>query len=373
MPRLSRAQQEARRQIAGLVGSKLHPGPLASQFLGALLKVVPADGGGLGGLDTVTLLVNRVLAVVPGTQSLAPGFWRNVYLSDPVPALLPPVLMRTGIPVVVLHRHLERSLGLPKHLLRAVSEVEEYRAFYAVQPQPGGSLRAGFAADGRWIAQLELTRRESTSPFRAGDVEFVRLVAPTVGRALRAAFDREHAAAFGAEEAGLEAPGVIVLGPGGREQLRTPAADVWLDLLRRSEAGDHRHLPGAVHGAVAGLRAGLGGAHNAAVRAWTPGGPLRVQAAPADDKGAVSIVLTPEQPPVLPELPAEWPLTQTERRVLERLVCGLSNRELAAELHVSVNTIQTHLAHAYEKLGVRSRSQLLARFFRESYWPTLHG
>ena len=74
--------------------------------------------------------------------------------------------MRTGIPVVVLHRHLERSLGLPKHLLQAVSEVEEYRAFYAVQPQPGGSLRAGFAAAGRWIAQLELTRRESNSPFR---------------------------------------------------------------------------------------------------------------------------------------------------------------------------------------------------------------
>jgi DNA-binding CsgD family transcriptional regulator len=55
--------------------------------------------------------------------------------------------------------------------------------------------------------------------------------------------------------------------------------------------------------------------------------------------------------------------------VLELLVRGLSNRELAAELHVSVNTIQTHLAHAYEKLGVQSRSQLLTRFFHEAYWP----
>ena len=90
MPRLSRAQQEASRQIAGLAGSALHPGQLASQLLGALLKAVPADGGGSGGLDTATLLVNRVLAVVPGTAALAPGFWRNVYLSDPVPAILLP-------------------------------------------------------------------------------------------------------------------------------------------------------------------------------------------------------------------------------------------------------------------------------------------
>ncbi len=88
------------------------------------------------------------------------------------------------------------------------------------------------------------------------------------------------------------------MAPGGREQLRTPAADMWLDLLRCSEAGSERHLPGAVYGAVAGLRAGMDGARHAAVRTWTSGGPLRVQAAPADDHGAVSIVLTPEQPSV---------------------------------------------------------------------------
>lgn len=130
-------------------------------------------------------------------------------------------------------------------------------------------------------------------------------------------------------------------------------------------------MPGAVYGAVAGLRAGFDGARHATVRAWTPRGPLRIQAAPADNNGAVSVVLTPEHPPVAPELPAAWPLTPAERRVLESLVRGFSNRELAMELHVSVNTIQTHLAHAYEKLGVQSRSQLLARFFHEAYSPTL--
>ena len=174
MPRLSRAQREAWQQIESLARSRLYPQQLASKLLEALLKSVPSDGGGLVGLDPTTLLHNRLLAAVPGSLSLVPGYYRNVYLRDPVPALLPPALMRARLPVVVLHRQLERSLGLPKPLVRAVSEVEENRAFYAIQPQPGGSLRAAFAADGQWIAQLELIRRHRTRPFRAGDVELRR-------------------------------------------------------------------------------------------------------------------------------------------------------------------------------------------------------
>lgn len=188
MPRLSHAQQEARQQIDSLAASGLHPQQLASKLLEALHRAVPSDGGGLVGLDPTTLLHNRLLAAVPSSPPLVSGYYRNVYLSDPVPELLPPALMRAGLPVVVVHRRLERSLGLPKALLRAVSEVEEYRAFYAVQPQPGGSLRAAFAADGQWIAQLELIRRDHNRPFRAGDVEFVRRMTPAIGHALRAAF-----------------------------------------------------------------------------------------------------------------------------------------------------------------------------------------
>jgi DNA-binding CsgD family transcriptional regulator len=279
--------------------------------------------------------------------------------------------MRAQLSVVVLHQQLERSLGLPPSLLWAVSEMEECRAFYTVHAQTGGSLRAAFAVDGQWIAQLELDRRGYARPFGAGDVEFVRLMAPTIGRTLRAAFDRERTAAIGIGDVGPDMSGVLVLAANGREQFRTPAADSWIDLLQQMEVGGGGYLPGAVSAAVAALRAGLDGARHATVRAWTPVGPLRVEAAAGDDRGAVSVVLTPERRPVPPELPAAWPMTQAERRVLELLVRGLSNREIATELHLSVNTIQTHLAHAYEKLGVQNRSQLLARFFHETYWPAL--
>jgi DNA-binding CsgD family transcriptional regulator len=372
MPRLSLAQREARQRIGQLAGSGMFPERLASELLAALHEAIPSDDGGLVGLDPTTLLHNRLLAVAPGSWPRIDNFYRSGYLRDPVAALLPPAQLRAGLPMLVLHRRLERSLGLPSSLLRAVSEVEEYRAFYADTVSAGGVLRAAFAEDGRWIAWLELIRRSAAQPFRRSDIEFLRLMATAIGQALRAAFDRERAAVSRVGDAGPDASGVLMIAANGREQFRTPAADMWLDLLRRSEAGSDRHLPGAVSVAVAALRTGLDGARHATVRALTPAGPLRVEAAPGDDRGAVSVVLTLERPPVSPELPPVWPMTQAERRVLELLVRGLSNREIAAELHVSVNTIQTHLAHAYEKLGVQSRSQLLARFFHETYWPALH-
>jgi DNA-binding CsgD family transcriptional regulator len=51
-------------------------------------------------------------------------------------------------------------------------------------------------------------------------------------------------------------------------------------------------------------------------------------------------------------------LTPTEQRVAELAAEGLSNKEIAARLVVSVHTVEVHLSHAYAKLGVRSRTQL---------------
>jgi DNA-binding CsgD family transcriptional regulator len=57
-------------------------------------------------------------------------------------------------------------------------------------------------------------------------------------------------------------------------------------------------------------------------------------------------------------------LTPTEQRVAELAAQGLSNKEIAQALFVTVNTVEAHLSHAYAKLGIRSRAQL-ARAFAE--------
>jgi len=51
-------------------------------------------------------------------------------------------------------------------------------------------------------------------------------------------------------------------------------------------------------------------------------------------------------------------LTASERRVVALAAEGLSNREIAERLFVTQRTVETHLGHAFAKLGVRRRDQL---------------
>lgn len=60
-----------------------------------------------------------------------------------------------------------------------------------------------------------------------------------------------------------------------------------------------------------------------------------------------------EAPQSGPEL-----LTPREAAVLDLLQGGRSNGEIAAELHVGVETVRTHARNIYRKLGVRSRRDL---------------
>ncbi|NUR76609.1 MAG: AAA family ATPase [Thermoleophilia bacterium] len=54
-------------------------------------------------------------------------------------------------------------------------------------------------------------------------------------------------------------------------------------------------------------------------------------------------------------------LTPSERRVADLVLAGKTNREIAAELFVTVHTVEKTLTRAYAKLGVRSRTELAHR------------
>lgn len=62
-----------------------------------------------------------------------------------------------------------------------------------------------------------------------------------------------------------------------------------------------------------------------------------------------------------PDPPPLAPLTTRERAVLHLLVNGLSNREIANVLMVTVNTVKTHLSSIYSKLAVHNRMEAAVR------------
>jgi DNA-binding CsgD family transcriptional regulator len=74
----------------------------------------------------------------------------------------------------------------------------------------------------------------------------------------------------------------------------------------------------------------------------------------------------PLHPPVVPKSVPD-PLTPREIEVLRLTASGRRVSELATLLSVSPNTVKTHLAHAYDKLGARNRAQALAAGLRSGY------
>ena len=63
---------------------------------------------------------------------------------------------------------------------------------------------------------------------------------------------------------------------------------------------------------------------------------------------------------LLSVLPEGRTLTVKEIQILESIVEGKSRKEIAADNHVSENTIKTHISHVYEKFGVSSRESLMS-------------
>ena len=51
-------------------------------------------------------------------------------------------------------------------------------------------------------------------------------------------------------------------------------------------------------------------------------------------------------------------LTTAERRVARLAVTGITNREVAETLVVTEKTVESHMAAAFRKLGIRSRAEL---------------
>lgn len=58
---------------------------------------------------------------------------------------------------------------------------------------------------------------------------------------------------------------------------------------------------------------------------------------------------------------AELGVTARELEILEQIAAGLSNREIAARLFVSENTVKTHSARLFDKLAAKRRTQAVQR------------
>lgn len=68
-------------------------------------------------------------------------------------------------------------------------------------------------------------------------------------------------------------------------------------------------------------------------------------------------------------MPAPADLTERERQVLQLLVRGAQNKEIASQLNITERTVKAHLASIFNRLGVNSRTEAAATAVRLGLVP----
>ena len=77
---------------------------------------------------------------------------------------------------------------------------------------------------------------------------------------------------------------------------------------------------------------------------------------------AIYVAIAREEAPApsSPEVAARLPLTSREREVVTLIALGRSTTQIAQEMHISAETVRTHVRNSMSKLGVHTRAQLVA-------------
>ncbi len=74
------------------------------------------------------------------------------------------------------------------------------------------------------------------------------------------------------------------------------------------------------------------------------------------------LVVEAFHPPAGNETSKVFNLSKRETEIVQLVAKGLANKEIAADLSISVETVRVHLKHIYEKLHVRSRTEAAMKY-----------
>jgi len=91
-------------------------------------------------------------------------------------------------------------------------------------------------------------------------------------------------------------------------------------------------------------------------------------------QGQIAVIFEVARPAeVAPLIVQAYDLTKRESALLQLVARGLSTTEIAETFHISSNTVQDHLKAIFEKVGVRSRRELVGQLFAQQYQPRIEA
>ncbi|GAB3277710.1 helix-turn-helix transcriptional regulator [Kineosporia babensis] len=360
--KLSRSQQSAVHDIETICASETDSRTLRRRVAARLSREMHWDAACFATIDPWTMLITDEISEGVPDDSFA-LVAHNEYLVDDVNKLV--TLARSSSRVGILSQALEQSQHTSPRL-------ETVLAAFDVRHE----LRAAFVADGQCWGALALFRNGGRTDFGDEDAALVQTVTFAMAVGLRRTATQVDATVELTDA--TDGPGVLVLNQNTEVLMANQAASAWLQEFPPHTIKGNGGLPLAVHQVVARVRMGSGASQlGAYARIRTRAGHwLMVQG---------SLIGTPEQPDqgvsvVISKAPSSdiaellmlaYGLTLRERQVLQRVIAGLSSAGIAAQMHISVNTVQDHLKAVFAKVGVRSRGELVAQLLGRHYLPAV--
>ena len=336
-------------------------------------KAVPYDGGMWFGVDPTTLL-----AVAPARmEALDAGYCNTFWFGEfhEQDANLFADLARDPSPAGTLRTATDER---PMRSAR-------YRDF--LRPQGyDDELRVVFRTGARSWGAAGLFRAAGRDPFDEHDVAVLEAISPIVAAAFRT-----HAALAVPNPGFAQAPGLLLFDRDGAILSANEAASSWLAEIYGADADtDWFELLAGLHtpdlGAAIPIIPLIARAHavangrdarEARLRLRDRSGRWLVLHASVlegrDGDGNVAVVVEPAKSgDVAPIIIEAYGLTVRERDVVKAIARGRSTPEIAAELFLSSHTVRDYIKAVFDKVGVSSRGELVAKLFAEHYSEPFH-
>jgi len=243
----------------------------------------------------------------------------------------------------------------------------------------GDELRAVLKVGSKCWGFMCLHRERSSPNFTPAEAAFLAKLTPYLAEGLRTSLLIGSARATSLQP---EGPGLVLLGDDLSLAAVTPAAEEWLAEVAESDWPSSLELPETVYAVAARLLAlEHGSSHTppdlmARVRLRTASGRWLVLHASrlrtAEAEGQIAVIFEEARPSeIAPLIVDAYGLTKREGEITQLVLRGLSTAEVSEELHITSNTVRDHFKAIFDKVGVRSRRELVGQVFAQHYQPRM--
>ena len=331
----------ARRDIAALAASGLGVSELHAAAIDVVSRQVSTDLTCWATLDPETLVISTMTngpTQIPAEYE--PRLAESEYGAEQPHSFAG--LARRGSTVAKLS-------DLPERDRRRSTRLQNVWRPLGVEQE----LRLMFLTDGACWGAAGMVR--SGGDFTDRETDYLATLAPALAAATRVAV-RSEAQGWSA----AARPAVVVVGADGTLRSTTPAAQEWRDRLDDIAPARFALMMQVM---ASGARGSVSGGFSARVRdAQGQWAALTASPLLGEATDEVAVVIEPVSGDQLVGLLlAAYGLSPREREVCHEVMAGRPTADIAAQLFISVNTVQDHLKSIFAKVAVRSRGELVAR------------